>query len=191
MAAITSDRCDAGISGTTRRAPAASYTTTRSRSPSCSSAVSASAFVSGPRPSITMAMSSPQRAVPSAAGAMTSMRTSISPPHDGTRVSLGRRLTASPVVARTVGELVLVKRPFAGTMNPTGARHGSYGSRCTTRSGTSAVSWNSTPLAVTMAAPCAPGSWKSRVPSRATMGLAHAHARTTGIRARARRTSAA
>ncbi len=158
MAADTRDRFDAGMTGTTTFPPAASRTTTRSRPPSCASAASLSTRVSSPRPSSTIATSSPQRASPEAAGARTSTRTSISPPQEGTRVSLGRSEIASPVVASSVGRLVCVKRPFAGTMNPMGARQGSYGSRDTTRSGTSATSWNSTPDAVTTAAPCAPFS---------------------------------
>ncbi len=32
---------------------------------------------------------------------------------------------ARPVVASSVGRLVCEKRPFFGTMNPIGARHGS------------------------------------------------------------------
>ena len=40
-------------------------------------------------------------------------------------------------VTTIVGLLVLRKRPSRGKMNPIGGRHGSFGSRTTTRSGTS------------------------------------------------------
>ena len=83
---------------------------------------------------------------------------------------VARAKSASPVVARTCGRLVASKRPSRGRMKPIGARHGSLGSRATTRSGTSSRSWYSTPFAVSTDAPCAPFSGKATVPSFARYG---------------------
>ena len=92
--------------------------------------------------STTTTTSTPVRAAPSAAGAITSTRTSTSPPHDGTRVSLGRKTISSggspsgdPFVSILVALLVCVNTPLAGTRNPMGARHGSLASLLTCRTG--------------------------------------------------------
>ena len=65
------------------------------------------------------------------------MRTSTSPPHAGTRVSLGRMTMPRPGAVISVGLLVSVNRPLVGRMKPTGALHGAFGSLTTTRWGTS------------------------------------------------------
>lgn len=115
---------------------------------------------------------SPQRALPSAAGASTSTRTSTSPPQEGTRVSLGRSTIPSPVVASTVGWLVARKRPSRGRMNPMGARQGSLGSRATTGVGLEMRSVYSTPFAVNTE-PLPPCCGITSVPSRARRGPPH------------------
>jgi len=84
------------------------------------------------------------------------MRTSTSPPQDGTRVSLGRMAMPSPGMLTSVGRLVAMNRPLDGRMKPTGALQGVFASLTTTRCGTSTLSWYSMPFAVSTPAPPAP-----------------------------------
>ena len=132
-----------------------------------------SGTVSSPAPSTTKATCSGSRVAPGTAGASRSMRTSTSPPHAGTRVSLGRMTMPRPGVVSSVGWLVTVNRPLVGRMKPTGARQTALASLTTMRFGMSVRSWYSTPCAVMTAAPLAPCCSTTTVPSRATTGCAH------------------